>query len=216
MVERTAVEAGQAEGPGGTAGERGLFAPYRLVLDFSALPMTDDQFLRFCADNEYIKLELSAQRELVIMPPGNPESGSQNSGLTALVYNWSKQDGRGVSFDSSSLFRLPNGAVRAPDASWMARDRWEAVPRSERRRIPDVVPEFVMELRSPSDTLPDLQRKMAEYMDNGVRLGWLIDPDNKAVYVYRPGAAPQVLDNPATVSGEAVLPGFDLNLQEIW
>ena len=216
MVERTAVETGQAEGPGETAGERGLFAPYRLVLDFSALPMTDDQFLRFCADNEYLKLELSAQRELVIMPPGNPESGSQNSGLTALVYNWSKQDGTGVSFDSSSLFRLPNGAVRAPDASWMARDRWEAVPRSERRRIPDVVPESVMELRSPSDTLPDLQRKMTEYMDNGVRLGWLIDPDNKAVYVYRPGAAPQVLDDPTTVCGEAVLPGFDLNLQEIW
>ena len=123
MVERTAVETGQAEGPGETVGERGLFAPYRLVLDFSALPMTDDQFLRFCADNEYLKLELSAERELVIMPPGNPESGSQNSGLTAPVYNWSKQDGTGVSFDSSSLFRLPNGAVRVPDASWMARDR---------------------------------------------------------------------------------------------
>ena len=216
MVERTAVETEQAEGLDETVGEQGLFAPYRLVLDFSALTMTDGQFLRFCADNEFIKFELSAERELVIMPPGNPESGSQNSALTALVYNWSKQDGTGVSFDSSSLFRLPNGAVRAPDASWMARDRWEAVPRSERRRIPDVVPEFVAELRSPSDTLPDLQRKMAEYIDNGVRLGWLIDPDDKTVYVYRPGAAPQVLDDPATVSGEAVLPGFDLNLQEIW
>ena len=121
-----------------------------------------------------------------------------------------------MSFDSSSGFTLPNGAVRAPDASWMPREKWDAVPEEDQTRFSHVVPDFVIELRSPSDTLPTVQAKMEEYISNGVRLGWLIDPFQRRVHVYQAVQAVQLLENPDTVSGEPVLPGFVLNLSEIW
>ena len=190
--------------------------PNPLLLDFSAVEMTDDQFVQFCADNGELRIELTAERELIVMPPANPETGWKNSALTALLFIWAKQDATGLSFDSSAGFTFPNGAVRSPDASWVVRERWEALPRAERRRFAHLCPDFVVELRSPSDTLAMAQAKMAEYIENGVRLGWLIDPDNRVVYVYRPGQPVEVLEDPATVSGEAVLPGFELNPKEIW
>lgn len=187
-----------------------------LVLDFKAIEMTDDQFVQFCADNDDLRIELTAKRELIVMPPTNLETGSENLSLSAQLYNWTRQDGSGIGFDSSSMFTLPNGAVRSLDASWMLRERWVALPLEERRRFSHIVPDFVAELRSPSDRLSYVQLKMEEYMENGARLGWLIDPFQRRVYVHRPGQPVEVLENPARVSGEDVLPGFELNPQEIW
>ena len=196
--------------------QEGAHLPAPLVLDFNAVAMTDVQFVQFCADNRELRIELTAERELVVMPPANPETSSKNSTISGELYIWSKRDGSGLSFDSSAGFTFPNGAMRSPDASWLARERWEALPDEERRRFSHIVPDFVIELRSPSDILSMVQAKMEEYMENGVRLSWLIDPFQRRVYVYRAGQSFATLENPATVSGEGVLLGFQLNLQEIW
>ncbi len=196
--------------------EQGSRLPVPLVLDFRAIEMTDDQLVRFCETNSELRIELTAEKELIIMPPASMTSGWQNGEMFGQLYIWSKQDGTGLSFDSSSGCTLPNGAMRAADASWILRERWETVPDDDRLRFSHIAPDFVAELRSPSDTLPMLQAKMAEYMENGVRLGWLIDPFLRQVHVYRPGQAVEILDDPETVSGDPVLPGFTLNLLEIW
>jgi len=187
-----------------------------LVLDFSAVEMTDDQLVKFCADNGDLRIELTAERKLIVMPPANPETSSKNYSINGELYVWSKQDGTGVGFESSAGFTLPNGAVRSPNASWMSKERWEAVPEDDKLRFSHVAPDFVAELRSPPDSLAILQNKMEEYIENGVRLGWLIDPFQRQVHIYRPGQTVEVLEYPASVSGESVLPGFVLNLQEIW
>ena len=192
------------------------YLPSPLTLNFRAIEMTDDQLVQFCADNRELRIELTAKKELIIMPPANPTSSQENSSLTAQIYFWTKRDGRGLCFDSSAGFTFPNGAMRSPDASWIARERWESLDAADRRRFSHIAPDFVTELRSPSDRLATLQAKMAEYIENGVRLGWLIDPRQRRVYVYRPGQPVQTLENPETVSGESVLPGFTLNLREIW
>ncbi len=194
----------------------GVFLPNPLALDFNAIEMTDEQFVKFCADNGELRIELTAQRELIIMPPAFPTTGMKNNALSAQVYNWSKQDGTGLSFDSSAGFTFPNGAMRSPDASWIARERWDALAEDELNKFTHIAPDFVVELRSHTDNLRMLQAKMEEYIENGVRLGWLVDPRNRRVYVYRPGQPVETLENPATVSGETVLPGFALNLQDIW
>ena len=150
------------------------------------------------------------------MPPANMTTGWQNGKLFLRIGNWVEQDGSGLCFDSSAGFTLPNGAMRSADAAWITRERWEALDESERYRFSHIAPDFVAELRSPSDRLSTLQAKMAEYIDNGVRLGWLIDPQQRRVYIYRPGQPVAMLQNPETVSGEAVLPGFTLNLRDIW
>ena len=142
------------------------------------------------------------------MPPANPVSGILNSALNAKIYNWSILNGSGVSFDSSSGFTLPNGAVRSPDASWMSRERWNALPDDDKLRFSHIAPDFVVELRSPSDTVAMLQAKMAEYIENGVQLGWLIDPFQRQVHIYRSGQPVEVLDGPEIVSGDPVLPGI--------
>lgn len=196
--------------------EQGPGLPVPLVLDFSAVEFSDDQLVQFCADNRELRIELTAKRELVIMAPANPTSGSQNGSLSGELYIWTKQDGTGLSFDSSSGFTFPNGAMRAPDASWILRERWETVPDDDKLRFSHIAPDFVAELHSPSDSLPMVQAKMAEYIENGVRLGWLIDLSLRQVHVYRPGQAVEVLNDPETVSGDPVMPGFVLNLLEIW
>jgi Uma2 family endonuclease len=178
--------------------------------------LTEEQFIRLCQENPDLQLELTARGELVIMPPTGLESGWRNSRLIRRLDAWTEEDGAGIAFDSSTLFTLPNGAKRSPDASWLRRDRWEALPRKEREGFGLICPDFVVELRSPTDRLKDLQEKMQEYIDNGARLGWLIDPLEKRVYVYRPNQTVEVLDNPATLSGEAVLPGFVLSVRELW
>ncbi len=198
------------------ASQNESYLTYPLVLNFSTIAMTDEQFVKFCADNGELRIELTAKRELIIMPPAFPTTGMKNNALSAQVYNWSKQDGTGLSFDSSAGFTFPNGAMRSPDASWIRRESWDALAKDELNKFSHIVPDFVAELRSDSDSLTTLQDKMAEYIENGVRLGWLIDPFQRRVHVYRPGKDVEVLENPETVSGEDVLPGFELSLQEVW
>lgn len=189
--------------------------PYRLALNIRALDMTGEQFLQFCSDNGDLRMELTAEKELIIMPPAGGTTSGRNSELNVDLGIWSRQDGTGKTFDSSAGFTLPNGAVLSPDASWILLSRWDTLTEAEQDKFPPICPDFVIELRSPSDRLPDVQRKMAEYLDNGVRLGWLIDPRNNRVHVYRPGQPVEVLEQPATVSGDPVLPGFSLDMSVI-
>ncbi len=181
--------------------------------------LTDEQFYQLCVANEEWRLELTANGELIIMPPTGGESGISNAGLTAKLYNWNEQTKLGKVFDSSTEFRLPNGAKRCPDASWVLRERWEALPRDDRKRFPPLCPDFVVELRSETDSLEQLRSKMREYRNNGARLGWLIDPQTPLVEIYRPAVEVETLhfslDEPPTLSGEDVLPGFVLDLAPI-
>ena len=190
--------------------------PYRLVLDISALDMTEDQFFKLCSDNGDLRLELTAKRELIVMPPAGATTSGRNSDVIADLVIWARQDGTGKTFESSVGFTLPNGAVLSPDASWILWPRWNALAETEQDRFPHICPDFVIELRSPSDRLAVAQAKMVEYMENGARLGWLIDPQNRRVYVYRPGEPVATLEEPDTVSGDPLLPGFVLDLQRIW
>jgi Uma2 family endonuclease len=189
--------------------------PYMLTLNVKSLGLTDEQFLRLCADNEDLRLELTAAGELLIMPPTGLEAGWRNSNLSYRLVHWAEQDGSGLAFDSSTLFTLPNGAKRSPDAAWVRRDRWEALNSEQREGTGPLCPDFVVELRSPSDRLSVLQDKMVEYLDNGAQLGWLIDALDKRVYIYRPGQPVEALENPATLSGGPVLPGFVFEVREI-
>lgn len=181
-----------------------------------ALELSEDQFFDLCQINGDLRIERTADGVLEIMPPAGSTTGYRNADITTQLRIWSKQNGSGLSFDSSAGFALPNGAARSPDASWIARSRWEQVPPEKRDRFAPICPDFVLELRSPSDRLATLQDKLAEYLANGARLGWLLDPPTRQVYVYRPGAPVERLESPDAVSGEAVLPGFELDLREIW
>ena len=178
--------------------------------------LTDDQFFEFCQLNRDLRIERAATGELLIMPPTGTETGGRNFRLNGQLYNWIEQDGTGVGFDSSTGFRLPNGAERSPDAAWVKLERWNALTPKQQKKFAPICPEFVVELRSASDNLEPLKTKMQEYIDNGALLGWLIDRKNRQVYIYRPGVAVECLDNPASVSGESVLPGFVLDLSKIW
>ncbi len=186
------------------------------VFDFSPPGLTDEQFESLCRNHPELSLELSAEGELIIVPPTLPYTGEKNSDLNFQVSLWARKDKTGVVFDSSSLFTFPNGAKRSPDVSWVLRDRWESLPDYELRRFSRLVPDFVIELRSLSDSLKTLKKKMAEYIENGVRLAWLINPEQQKVHIYRLNGEIEILHNPETVSGEDVLKGFELNVREIW
>lgn len=188
--------------------------PFKLNLHETNL--TEEQFVRLCEENPDLHLELTTRGELVIMPPTGTETGRRNNRLAYRITAWADEDGSGVVFDSSTLFTLPHGAKRSPDVSWVRREAWEALNREQREGFAPLCPDFVVELRSPTDRLKDLQEKMQEYIDNGARLGWLIDPLEKRVYIYRPNQPPEMLDDPATLSGESVLPGFILQVRELW
>ncbi len=182
-----------------------------------ALDMNDDQFFEFCQLNQELRIERTAKGEIIIMSPTGGETGKRNFSLIVQFGIWVKQDGTGVGFDSSTGFKLPNGAERAPDTSWVKLERWETLTAQQRKKFIPLCPDFVIELRSSSDKLKHLQDKMAEYIENGAWLGWLIDPENRRVYIYRPGMDVEQLDNPSAVTGdESVLPGFVLIMEEIW
>ena len=187
-----------------------------LKLNVRGVQLTEEQFARLCQENPDLRLEVTAQQELVIMAPTGLETGRRNSTLTQRLANWAEANGTGLTFDSSTLFTLPNGAKRSPDASWMRRERWGVLTKEQRGGFARICPDFVVELRSPTDSLTDLLEKMREYIENGAQLGWLIDPLDKRVYVYRPGQPVESLDNPTTLSGDPVLPGFVLSVQELW
>ncbi len=179
--------------------------------------LTPQGFRELCQANEDLQLELAATGEVIIMPPTFPWTGKQNSGLNAQLWNWNDQTGLGIVFDSSTGFTLPSGAVQSPDASWVSNERWNALTESQQREeFSPLSPDFVVELRSQSDSLKKLREKMQEYIDNGVRLGWLINSTKKQVEIYRPGQDVEVLPSPTTLSGEDVLPGFVLNLNKVW
>ena len=180
------------------------------------LDLSDDQLFELCQLNRELRIERDAEGTLLIMPPAGSETGNRNSEINMQLRLWAKRDGTGLAFDSSAGFTLSNTAVRSPDASWIARSRWEQVPTRQRDRFAPICPDFVLELRSPSDKLRDVQEKMREYLANGARLGWLIDPSRRRVYVYRPGTPVERLDNPAFISGDPALPGFVLDLREVW
>lgn len=186
-----------------------------IKINVQGIRLTEAQFMLLCQENPDLQFELTAQQELVIMPPTGFETGRRNSRLTRYLDLWAEADGRGVSCDSSTLFTLPNGAKRSPDAAWVRRTLVEQLSQEQRERVLPLCPEFVVELRSSTDHLADLQEKMQEYIDNGARLGWLIDPFDKRVHVYRPDQPPEILDDPAEISGDPVLPGFVLPVREL-
>ncbi|MGK7907454.1 MAG: Uma2 family endonuclease [Synechococcus sp.] len=190
-----------------------LSLPAPLVLD---LELTDEQFFQLCRRHRDLKFERTVSGELVIMSPTGGMTGDRNAELTFQLRAWSRQNGLGISFDSSTGFKLPNGADRSPDASWVASARWNALTPEQKERFVPLCPDFVVELQSPSDSLERIRQKMAEYADNGAQLGWLINRQQRQVEIYRPGQSPEILDAPQTLSGEAVLPGFILDLTLIW
>ena len=186
-----------------------------LTLNLDAIvQLTYDSFYALCQANPDTKFERTAKGELVVMPPTGGETGNRNIELAFQLQAWSRQNRLGIAFDSSTGFKLPNGANRSPDAAWMLLARWEALTIEQRRRFPPVAPDFVVELRSDTDSLPVTIAKMQEYIDNGVRLGWLIDPKTKQVEIYRQGQS-KILSSPTSLSGEEVLPGFILDLKGI-
>ncbi|MEG4627736.1 Uma2 family endonuclease [Microcoleus sp. w1-18aA5] len=180
------------------------------------IKLTDDQFFQLCQENENIRLERTAKGELIIMSPAGGETGNRNAGLTAQIWIWNESHKLGKVFDSSTGFKLPNGADRSPDSSWVKLERWDALTPEQKKKIPPICPDFVVELMSPSDSLKETQDKMKEYRDNGAVLGWLINRKSRQVEIYRQNQEVEVLESPANVSGEDVLPGFILNLESIW
>ena len=189
-----------------------------LVLRFNPAvrQMSDREFFEFCQLNRDWRLEQTREGDIIIMPPTGGETGRRNFTLIGLFSAWVEKEGAGIGFDSSTAFSLPNGAKRSPDLAWVRRDRWEALTAEEREMFPPLCPDFVVELRSQSDALEPLQAKMEEYLANGASLGWLIDPLEKKVYVYRPQQEVRCLNNPETISGEPVLPEFVLDLKRLW
>lgn len=187
-----------------------------IVLDLRpVINLTDDQFYELCRANGDLRFERTAGGEILIMPPTGTKTGNRNSRLTQRLANWTDDDGTGIAFDSSTAFRLPNGAVRSPDASWIRRERYDALTPEEQEKFSPICPDFVVELRSRTDGLAELQAKMEEYITSGAQLGWLIDPQEKLIHVYRPQAQVETLENPDSVAGDPVLMGFVLDLQEI-
>jgi Uma2 family endonuclease len=193
------------------------FGISRFVLQFSPLvEMTDEQFFDFCQANSDLRIERASTGEVIIMPPTFTETGAINFNLAIEFGIWVKKDGTGKGFDSSTGFVLPNDAVRSPDLSWIKFERWNALTGKQRAKFAHICPDFVVELRSQSDSLQKLKEKMQEYIENGVALGWLIDATEHKIYVYRPEKEVETLENPAEISGEPLLQGFTLNLKEIW
>ncbi|WP_017663586.1 Uma2 family endonuclease [Baaleninema simplex] len=186
------------------------------TLNSSALHLTEEQFFQLCQDNREVQFERNANGDLVIMPPTGGETGYRNGRITQQLFNWIDAGGTGIAFDSSTGFILLNGANRSPDVAWIASDRWNALTPEQKQRFLPLCPDFVVELRSPSDNLETLQRKMQEYRDNGTRLGWLLDPSSKTIEIYRRDRPIEVVQNPDELLGETVLPGFSLKLDRIW
>ncbi len=189
-----------------------------LVLQIpSSVNMTDDQFFEFCQVNRDLRIERNGLGEISIMSPTGCETGNRNFNLAGQLYIWSEGNSTGICFDSSTGFKLSTGAERSPDAAWMRLDRWNSLTSAQQQKFAPICPDFIIELKSPSDSLSALQKKMREYIQEpGFQLGWLIVREQRQVYIYRPGQPEVCLDNPAIVNGEPVLSGFKLNMAKIW
>ena len=178
--------------------------------------ITSEQFGELCRSNRDLRLELTSTGELIVMPPAGSKTGMRNADLTYQLTAWAKKDGSGISFDSSAGFTLPNGAMLSPDAAWIKRERWDSLTEDEQEGFAPLCPDFVVEIRSRSDDLPPLESKMQEYIANGASMAWLIDPLKHRVYAYTSGGEMSVLENPGTVSGGCLLPGFELRMSQLW
>jgi len=178
--------------------------------------MTDDEYYDFCQINPDLRIERTAEGDILIMPPAGFESGFRNSELTGQLRDWARKDGRGLAFDSSAEYILPSGAAYSPDASWVLRSRVNSLSKEQKRKFPPLCPDFVVELMSPSDRLSKLKAKMQEWIDNGAQLGWLLDPDHRVAYIYRAGREPEQILDPERLFGEGPVAGFVLELADIW
>lgn len=183
-----------------------------ITLNLKSVNLSDEQFYQLCHSNDDWRIEQNAAGELIIMPPIGAISGNRESDLNGFVWLWNRQTKLGKVFSSSTIFTLPKGGKRSPDVAWIANERWDALSREEQEKFPTICPDFVIELRSRTDSLTKLQEKMQEYLDSGLRLGWLIDPISQQVAIYRQNQEVEIVSLPTTLSGEDVLPGFTLEL----
>lgn len=188
-----------------------------ITLDLSpVIKLTDEEFFKLAIAHQDLQMERTPTGEIVIMPPTGGNTGKRNANLTIDLGLWNRQTKLGVVFDSSTEFNLPNGGNRSPDAAWIQLERWNALSEEERETFPPICPDFVIELRSAFDSFKKLQEKMQEYLTSGIRLGWLIDPKNCRVEIYRQGKEVELLDSPTSITGEDVMPGFVLELETVW
>ena len=185
-----------------------------ITLDLKTVNLTDEQFYQLCIKNPEIQVERTPEGDLILMSPVGGDSGNQEIELGADLVIWNRQSKLGKVFSSSTIFRLPNGGDRSPDAAWVELSRWEALTPEQRRKFPPIAPDFVIELRSSTDSLKTLQAKMQEYLDSGVRLGWLFNPKDQQIEIYRLGKPKETYALPANLSGEDVLPGFTLSIDK--
>jgi Uma2 family endonuclease len=191
-------------------------APWVVKMPSSVVEMNDDQFFDFCQANRELRIERTAEGDILLMSPTGVKSGQRNAIIIARLNNWAERDGTGVVFDCNAGFRLRNRAIRSPDAAWVLKSRLKRFSMAEQEKFLPLCPDFVIELKSPTDRLADLKKKLQEYIDNGARLGWLLNPKARQVLVYRPQGAVEILDHPKRVSGDPELPGFVLDLKGIW
>ena len=178
--------------------------------------MSDEELMRFCAENDFLRVERDANGEILVMTPAGSRTSRMNSRITRLLDEWAEQDGRGIAFDSNGGFSLPDGSMRAADAAWVALPRWKALSDADQSRYAPLCPDFVIELRSTSDSLPALKAKMELWVANGAQLAWLVDPMDKSVSVYRPDQSLEVHHHPSSVHGSGVMAGFELVMARIW
>ncbi|NET24769.1 Uma2 family endonuclease [Okeania sp. SIO1I7] len=182
----------------------------------SVIDMTEEQFFQLCQKNPDLRFERNAKGDLIIMSPTGGKTGNRNGRLTQQLFNWADRNQLGIPFDSSAGFNLPNGSNFSPDASWITIEKWNNLTPEQRTKFLPLCPDFLIELMSPSDSLPKTREKMKEYLENGMQLGWLINPKNQQVEIYRAGKDVEILDSPEILSGEDVLPGFILDMTKIW
>jgi Uma2 family endonuclease len=187
--------------------------PVRLSFEH---PMTDDQLMRFCAVNEVLRVEREPNGEILVMTPAGFKTSTINIRISRLLDEWAEADGRGIATDSNGGYTLPDGSMRAPDVAWVRNERWRALSDQDQSRFAPICPDFVIELRSPSDKLPALQAKMKQWIANGAEVAWLIDPIEKAVTIYRPGDEPEHLTHPSSVQGTGPIAGFELVMARVW
>uniref|UniRef100_B8HJK0 Putative restriction endonuclease domain-containing protein n=1 Tax=Cyanothece sp. (strain PCC 7425 / ATCC 29141) TaxID=395961 RepID=B8HJK0_CYAP4 len=178
--------------------------------------LTNAQFEQLCVANPELKFERTPTGKLIVIPPTGGETGRNNATLISRFVVWNEQANLGIVFDSSTCFKLPKGGDRSPDVSWVEKTRWDTLSPEQQRKFPPICPDFVLELLSPTDNLGMIQTKMQEYLDSGARLGWLLNPEDKQVEIYRPEQSVEILQSPLLLSGEPVLPGFTLNLKWFW
>ncbi|MGB8481284.1 MAG: Uma2 family endonuclease [Acidobacteriaceae bacterium] len=178
--------------------------------------LSDDELLEFCAANDSLRIERNPAGELIVMTPSGGKTSNRESYLSRELDLWTERDGRGVAFNANGGFLLPDGSVRAADAAWLSLEKWNGLTLEEQSKFPPFCPEFVVELRSPSDAISELEKKMGDWISNGAQLGWLIDPQRKLAMIYRPGQEPETLLQPESLHGEGPIAGFELKMQRLW